>query len=133
MINKAIKELNDECGSTEAGISEFIRWEYEDLPTAHTTILQNNLRKLYMNGELVFTTNGRYVLVNATRKDAIHPKNSFSCEVLPKRIVDWKTKNLRGKEICTVKVIWGGPLSSDERITWELEGKMKNVYPYLFS
>jgi len=133
MINKAIKELNDEFGSTEAAISEFIRREYKDLPTAHATIVQLNLRKLYMNGELVCTKNGRYVLADATEKDAIHPKNNFSSEVLPKRIVDRKTKKLRGKEIRMVKVIWGGPLSSDERITWELEGKMKNLYPYLFS
>lgn len=133
MINKAIKELNDECGSTEAAISEFIRREYEDLPTAHATILQLKLRKLCMNGELVCTKNGRYVLVDAVEKDAIHPKNNISSEVLPKRIVDRKTKNLRGKEICTVKVIWGRPSSPDERITWELERKMKNLYPYLFS
>jgi hypothetical protein len=133
MINKAIKELNDECGSTEREISEFIRREYEDLPTAHATILQLNLRKLYMNGKLVCTKNGRYVLVDAVEKGAIDTKNNFSFEVLPKRIVGWKTKSLRGKEIRTVQVIWGEPLSLNERITWELEGKMKNLYPYLFS
>jgi hypothetical protein len=39
-------------------------------------------------------------------------------------------KKLRNKEIASVKVIWGGP--AGENATWELESKMKDLYPELF-
>nr|KYP38626.1 hypothetical protein KK1_040117 [Cajanus cajan] len=39
-------------------------------------------------------------------------------------------KQLRGKEIPLVKVIWGG--ATPESATWELEEKMKASYPFLF-
>ncbi|XP_045797540.1 histone H1-like [Trifolium pratense] len=62
MIKKAMKELNEEYGSTEEAISGFIRSEYgEDLPCAHTTILHIQLRKLCMAGKLGFKK-GKYVL-----------------------------------------------------------------------
>lgn len=64
MIKRAIKELNEEGGSTEEAISEFIRREHEGvLPLAHVTILDIHLRKLCLDGDLVCTKNGRYVLL----------------------------------------------------------------------
>ncbi|RDX97527.1 hypothetical protein CR513_19693, partial [Mucuna pruriens] len=39
-------------------------------------------------------------------------------------------KQLRGKEIPLVKVIWGG--ATPESATWELEEKMRESYPDLF-
>ena len=39
-------------------------------------------------------------------------------------------KQLRGKEIVLVKVIWVGPIG--ESITWESESRMKVSYPELF-
>ncbi|PNX86384.1 HMG-Y-related protein A [Trifolium pratense] len=57
-----MKELNEECGSTEEAISEFIRREYgEDLPFAHTTILYAQLEKLCSNEDIV-CKKGKYVL-----------------------------------------------------------------------
>jgi hypothetical protein len=61
MIKKAIKELNEESGSTEEAISEFVRRECEELPFAHTRMLYAQLSKLCENGHLV-CKNGKYVL-----------------------------------------------------------------------
>jgi hypothetical protein len=44
---------------------------------------------------------------------------------------DREVKRLRNKDITIVKVIWGGPVS--EHATWELESRIKELYPELFS
>nr|KYP37494.1 hypothetical protein KK1_041309 [Cajanus cajan]KYP37496.1 hypothetical protein KK1_041311 [Cajanus cajan] len=46
------------------------------------------------------------------------------------RVEDQMVKQLRGKEIPLVKVIWGG--ATPKSATWELEKKMKASYPILF-
>ena len=51
-------------------------------------------------------------------------------EIFPLRIEDRRTKQLRGKEISLVKVIWGG--ASGEDATWELESQMRETNPSLF-
>lgn len=61
MINRAIVELNDEKGSMEEAISEFIRREYEDLPWAHSKILSVHLERLCQVGELACNEDGKYV------------------------------------------------------------------------
>ncbi|KAA8529055.1 hypothetical protein F0562_033457 [Nyssa sinensis] len=48
MIHKAIKELNEEEGSSKNSISEFIRKEYDDLPCAHSTVLDYHMEKLFI-------------------------------------------------------------------------------------
>ncbi|MCI30983.1 putative retrotransposon gag protein, partial [Trifolium medium] len=58
-------------------------------------------------------------------------KENLTVETVPLRIEDREVKSLRNKEIITVKVIWGGP--ADENATWELESKMRESYPELFS
>lgn len=63
MIKRAIVELKEESGSTEEAISEFIKREYEDLPWAHTRVLDVHLRKLCLDAEIVCTGSGRYVLL----------------------------------------------------------------------
>nr|KYP33844.1 hypothetical protein KK1_045280 [Cajanus cajan] len=47
------------------------------------------------------------------------------------RVEDRMVKQLRGKEIPLMKVIWGG--ATPESATWELEQKMKVSYPFLFA
>nr|KYP64329.1 hypothetical protein KK1_018922 [Cajanus cajan] len=42
-----------------------------------------------------------------------------------------RVKQLRGKEISLLKVIRGGNI--EESVTWELESKMREAYPFLFS
>ncbi|XLR23174.1 hypothetical protein S83_051074, partial [Arachis hypogaea] len=62
MIHRAISELNENKGSTEEEISNFIVKEYEDLPWAHKKILGIQLEKLCQDEEIVCNEGGRYVL-----------------------------------------------------------------------
>ena len=48
-----------------------------------------------------------------------------------KRRKDLEVKKLRGKEIPLVKVVWEG--AAGESLTWELESKMLESYPGLFT
>ncbi|GAU33554.1 hypothetical protein TSUD_143470, partial [Trifolium subterraneum] len=63
--------------------------------------------------------------------DDIQVKDNLTIETIPLRIEGREVKKLRNKEIASVKVIWGGP--AGENATWELESKMKSLYPNLFS
>ncbi|GAU22478.1 hypothetical protein TSUD_295970 [Trifolium subterraneum] len=63
--------------------------------------------------------------------DDIQVKDNLTIETIPLRIEGREVKKLRNKEIASVKVIWGGP--AGENATWELESKMKSLYPELFS
>jgi len=47
------------------------------------------------------------------------------------RIEGREVKKLRGKEIPLVKVVWDG--AAGESLTWELESKMLESYPELFT
>ncbi|XP_006573989.1 uncharacterized protein LOC114403380 [Glycine soja] len=59
--------------------------------------------------------------------DNIQVKDNLTYETLPLRIDDRMVKQLRGKEISLVKVVWGS--ASGEDATWELEGQMRDPYP----
>jgi len=63
MIKRAIEELNEESGSSEEAISEFIKREYDDLPWAHVRVLDLQLRKLTLDGILLCNQNRRYMLI----------------------------------------------------------------------
>ena len=62
--------------------------------------------------------------------DNISIKENLTYETYPLRIEDRRSKQLRGKEIPLVKVIWKS--ASGEDATWELESKMKEDFPTLF-
>ena len=49
----------------------------------------------------------------------------------PVKIVGYKTKQLRNREIPLVKVLWRNHLK--EEATWKTEENMKREYPYLFT
>ncbi|KAK2420476.1 hypothetical protein QL285_031201 [Trifolium repens] len=61
--------------------------------------------------------------------DDIQLRDNLSFEVPPIKIADRKMKRLRTKEIPLVKVIWNEATGDT---TWELESKMKELYPSLF-
>ncbi|XP_027337184.1 uncharacterized protein LOC113850858 [Abrus precatorius] len=62
--------------------------------------------------------------------DPVQVREDLSYEVYPVRIADHRIKQLRGKEISLLKVIWN---SSDEGdATWETESRMRELYPHLF-
>ncbi|XP_020218726.1 uncharacterized protein LOC109801957 [Cajanus cajan] len=63
--------------------------------------------------------------------DNIQLKDNLTYETVPLRIDDTRVKQLRGKEISLVKVVWGGNI--EESATWELESKMREAYPFLFA
>ena len=46
------------------------------------------------------------------------------------RILDSQVKQLRGKEIRTVKVLWD---EATQEMTWEMEDLMRKSYPNLFA
>jgi len=48
---------------------------------------------------------------------------------MPVQIMDKKVKELRGRQIPLVKVTWN---EANGDITWELEEKIRDFYPYLF-
>jgi len=49
--------------------------------------------------------------------DDVQVKENLTVETLPLRIHDRKVKQLRGKEIALVRVVWGSP--AGESMTWE--------------
>ncbi|RDY09554.1 hypothetical protein CR513_06058, partial [Mucuna pruriens] len=62
--------------------------------------------------------------------DHLEVKENLTMETIPVRVEDRMVKQLRGKEIPLVKVIWGG--ATPKSATWELEEKMRESYPDLF-
>ena len=62
--------------------------------------------------------------------DDVQVRENLTYETVPVRINDSRVKQLRGKEIPLVKVIWRGV--SGEDATWELEDQMREAYPALF-
>ncbi|XP_050917838.1 uncharacterized protein LOC127135065 [Lathyrus oleraceus] len=62
--------------------------------------------------------------------DDVKVRDNLTVETLPMRIEDREVKQIRGKEIALVKVVWGGP--ADGNVTWELESQMRDSYPELF-
>ncbi|XP_052732862.1 uncharacterized protein LOC128196339 [Vigna angularis] len=62
--------------------------------------------------------------------EEIQIREDLSVEVQPVCIEDTKTKELRGKTINLVRVVWDKRTGDS---TWELEEEMKQLYPQLFS
>jgi len=56
-------------------------------------------------------------------------KENLTYETLPLRIDDRMVKQLRGKEISLVKVVWRS--ASGEDATWKLEGQMRDSHPFV--
>ena len=63
------------------------------------------------------------------RPDTTQLKNNLTFDTIPIQIMDKKVKELRGRQIPLVKVMWN---EANGDITWELEEKITNLYPYLF-
>nr|KYP43271.1 Retrotransposable element Tf2 [Cajanus cajan] len=61
----------------------------------------------------------------------IQLKDNLTYETVPLRIGDMRVKQMRGKEISLVKVVWAGNIQ--ESATWELESKMQEAYLFLFA
>ena len=55
--------------------------------------------------------------------------NNLTFDAIPVQIMDKKVKELRGRQIPLVKVMWN---EANADITWELEEKIRGIYPHLF-
>jgi len=62
--------------------------------------------------------------------DDLEVRDNLIVETWPVRIEDREVKQLRGKEIVLVKVIWVGP--TGESATWESDSRVKVSYSELF-
>ncbi|KAH0681737.1 hypothetical protein KY289_019489 [Solanum tuberosum] len=84
MIEKVLQELDEEGGSNEDSISEFIMKNNDSLPRAHTTMLKHHLEKMCERGEIVMIDGGRFLLPgdsensNPTRKGKSKKRGSSS-------------------------------------------------------
>ena len=56
-------------------------------------------------------------------------REDMTIGVGPVRILDSQVKQLRGKEIRTMKVLWD---ETTQEMTWEMEDLMRKSYPHLF-
>ena len=61
--------------------------------------------------------------------DKVQIRDNLTYDVAPIRISDRKTKQLRGKTLPLVKVMWS---TKDGDATWELESKMCESHPHVF-
>ena len=70
-----------------------------------------------------------YDLSHVIRPDTIQLKNNLTFDAMSIQILDKKVKELRGRQIPLVKVIWN---QANGDTTWELEEKIRGIYPHLF-
>lgn len=55
--------------------------------------------------------------------DDVHVRENLTVEELPMQIMDREVKQLCGKEISLVNVVWGGKVGGS--MIWELESYMR--------
>ena len=60
----------------------------------------------------------------------VQVREDLTMSVRPVHILDTQVKQLRGKELKTVKVLWD---ETTQEMTWEMEDVMRRSYPHLFS
>ena len=63
-------------------------------------------------------------------QDDVQVREDLTMGVGPVRILDSQVKQLKGKEIRTVKVLWD---EATQEMTWEMEDVMRKSYPHLFA
>ena len=61
--------------------------------------------------------------------DDVQLREDLTIEAGLVRIMDSQIKQLRGKEIRTVKVLWD---ETTQEMTWETDDLMRRSYPHLF-
>ena len=63
------------------------------------------------------------------RPNIVQLKNNLTFDAMPIQIMSKKVKELRGRQIPLVRVIWN---QANGDTTWELEEKIRGIYPHLF-
>nr|KYP41315.1 hypothetical protein KK1_037307 [Cajanus cajan] len=67
---------------------------------------------------------------NVVEMDDVQVRENLTYEKRPIVVVDHKLKELRGKSINLVKILWD---AATGEATWEVESQFKERYPFLFS
>jgi len=62
-------------------------------------------------------------------QDDVQVREDLTMGAGPVRFLDSQVKQLKGKEIQTVKVLWD---EATQEMTWEMEDLMRKSYPHLF-
>ena len=73
----------------------------------------------------------KYVIdpTHLLEQDDVQVREDLTIGVGPVRILNSQVKQLKGKEIRTVKVLWD---EATQEMTWEMEDLMRNSYPHMF-
>ena len=69
-------------------------------------------------------------LDHVLESDEVQVREDLTMLVGPVRILDTQVRQLRGKELKTVKVLWD---EETQEMTWEMEDLMRKSYPHLFA
>lgn len=102
MIENAIKGLNEEDGSREDAISEYILANYEGLPWAHKRFLSHYLEKLCQSGDIVCTSSKCYSLPSSTSRPSLKKKKLTRKSGRKRKECVIEEVNLSGKEVNVV-------------------------------
>lgn len=70
-------------------------------------------------------------LLHVISMNDVQVRDNLIVEALTIRIDDRELKQLRGKDIALVNVVWGGAIGRN--MIWELESMMRESYPKLFA
>ncbi|XP_027337065.1 uncharacterized protein LOC113850702 [Abrus precatorius] len=100
-----------------------------DLDEVHVLTLiekEFGFEKAFAKGNRKYISNPSHVI----ELDPIQVQENLSYDIFLVEIVDHRVKQVRGKDISLVKVIWNA--SDEGDATWESEDKMKEAYPHLF-
>ena len=98
-------------------------------PTAYEIALPPHLANLH---NVFHISQLRKYIANPTHvleEDDVQVWENLTIGVGPVRILDSQVKQLRGKDIRTVKVLWD---EATPEMTWEMEDLMRKSYPHLF-
>ncbi|WMV50540.1 hypothetical protein MTR67_043925 [Solanum verrucosum] len=90
----------------------------QELATVHLIFHISMLKKCMRDPSLIIPT------------EDIGIKESLSYEEILVQILDRQVRNLRTKEVTSVKVLWRNQFV--EEVIWEAEEEMKKWYPHLF-
>ena len=98
-------------------------------PVAYEIALSPHLANLH---NVFHVSHLRKYVVDPTHvleQDDVQVRENLTLGVGSVRILDSQVKQLRGKEIQTVKVLWD---EATQEMTWEMEDLMRKSYPLLF-
>ena len=99
-------------------------------PVAYQVALPPSLSNLHSVFHVSQLRKYVYDASHVSALDDVQVRKNLTYETMPVRIDDRRVKQLRGKDIPLVKVIWRG--ASGEDATWELESQLREAYPALF-